>query len=405
MKSIFFLLFILSCTHLQDKNEDNLLVRCGYLLDPVNMVWVKDQIVLIRNGKVIELNPAAIPPGIRKIDYSTNYIIPGLVDAHSHVFLNDPTMGDDFSKGLLAFLNKTKKEERLKLGESRLNSLAWSGFTTVRDLGNMGTIRRDELPKSGANIFSSGAGYTPGNGQFPPGIKDSFGEYLQLKENFPEAFSFDLVKLYADEEPNHVFADQEIFTEWVKAAHAKGLNVSAHAILKQGIRIAIAGNADTLEHGTEITASGLHEMKKKGIIFVPTYAEVLFLRPELKKFKTANIVEVTAKTCHNIRTASRMGVRIAFGSDNYFSLEENKISFGEGTLEILLAYRKCGLSPMEILKIATANGAETISSSHPSGKVIVGSSADFIVLGENPGKNLEELRRPVAVYLKGQKIR
>ncbi len=372
-------------------------MKCGYLLDSTNMTWLKDQTILIRDGKIVELNPLRIPPGTRKLDYSSHYIIPGLIDAHSHVFLNDPTMGQDFSKGLLEFLNKTSKEERIKLGKKRLNSLAWSGFTTVRDLGNMGTIRREELPKSGANIYTSGAGFTPDAGQFPAGTKDSFGEYLPLKGNFPSEYSFDLVKIYADEEPNPIIADQKIFSEWVKAARAKGLKVSAHAILRKGIKVAIAGNVDTIEHGTEIKASDLHEMKKKGIIFVPTYAEVLFKKPEFKLN--------AEKTCHNIRTASRMGVKIAFGSDNYFSLEEKKISFGEGTLDILLAYRRCGLTPMEILKIATSNASETISSSSMAGKISIGSSGDFIVLKENPGVNLEELKRPIAVYLRGQKIR
>ncbi len=397
MKALLLFVLIFSCAHLQDKTQEDLLVKCGFLLDSVNMIWLKDQTVLIRDGKVIEINPVTIPPGTRKLDYSQNYIIPGLIDAHSHVFLDDPTMGDDFSRGLLAFLNKTTKEERLKLGETRLNSLAWSGFTTVRDLGNMGRIRREELPKSGAHIYSSGAGFTPGIGQFPPGTIDSFGEYLSLKGSFPTEYSFDLVKMYADEEPNLSFADQKIFTEWVQAARAKGLKVSAHAILKRGIQIAINANADTIEHGTEISASGLHQLKKKGIIFVPTYAEVLFHKPDLKKD--------AEKICHNIRTANRMGVKMAFGSDNFFSLEGRKMNFGEGTLEILLAYRKCGLSAMEVLKIATSNAAETISSAPTGGILAPGYSGDFIVLKENPGVNLEELKRPVAVFLRGQKIR
>ncbi len=403
----FFLIFflILSCSHLTEKDGEDILVKCGHLLDPVNMSWLKDQSILIRNGRVVEINPQSIPSGTRKLDYSDNYIIPGLVDAHSHVFLNDPTMGRDFSEGLLKFTKTNSKKERLKLGEDRLNSLAWSGFTTVRDLGNMGAIRRDELPKSGARIYSSGPGFTPGNGQFPPGAIDGAGEYLPLKGQFPETFSFDLVKLYADEEPNPVIADKKTFTAWVKAARARNLKVSAHGILREGIKVAIAGNADTIEHGTEISASMLHEMKKKGIIFVPTYAEILFNRPELKKYKTSYVDEVTLKTCHNIRTASRMKVKLAFGSDNYFSLENDKISFGEGTLEILLSYRNCGLSPMEILRIATSGASETFSNDNTIGKITPGGFADFIVLTGNPGVHLDELKKPLAVYMLGKKIR
>ena len=405
MKFILILILLLSCSHLPDKGSEDLLIRCGHLLDPVNMTWLKNQSVLIRNGKVFEINPPVIPPGTRKLDYSEYFVIPGLVDAHTHVFLNDPTMGRDFSEGLLKFIKTTSRKERLKLGEARLNSLAWSGFTTVRDLGNMGSIKPEEFPQSGAKIYSSGPGFTPAEGQFPPGSKDETGEYLPLKGTFPEGFSFDLVKLYADEEPNPVIADQKTFTSWVKAARDKKLKVSAHAILQDGIKVAIAGNADSIEHGTEISPSMLHAMKKKGIIFVPTYAEVLFLKSALKKFRTSYVDEVTMKTCHNIRTASRMRVKLAFGSDNYFSLEDENISFGEGTLEVLLSYRNCGLSPMEILKIATSGAAETISSNNFIGRITPGSSGDFIVLKGNPAENLEELKRPAAVYLQGRKIR
>lgn len=405
MKFLLLLSAILACTHMKDPQSEYLAVKCGHVFDPVSLSWYDHQTLLIKAGKIVEWNPVVLPAGTRKIYYDNRYVIPGLIDAHTHVFLEDPTMGSDFSRGLLTFIMKTDKPARLKIGEKRLRALLHAGFTTVRDLGNSANFTHSEFPRTGPRIFTSGPAFAPEHGQLPPGNGEGAKEYLSLTGNFPQEFGFDLVKLYADEEPNKKIASQKIFSAWVKAAHERNLPVASHAIFSRAIKVAIGAGTDTLEHGSEVSVADLRAMKKKHIIFVPTNAEILFLRPELLKYKVHDTEMVTSRNCRNIRSAKKTGVKVAFGSDNYFSLENDGLDFGRATLEILLSYRDCGMTPAEILRAATATAGETMGARTSAGFLSTGSPADFIVLEKNPLEDLTILRSPAAIFYEGKQVR
>lgn len=400
--SALLLLLLLSCAGLSDKRGP-VAIHCGHLFDAEKGIWLRRQTLLIQDGVIISVNPTRLPAGVREIDYSEAYVIPGLIDAHTHVFLEDPTYTADFAGGLKKFMETHTDVRRKEIGEKRLKSLLQSGFTSVRDLGNQGGIELSAVNREGARLFSSGPGYSPRDGQLPPGTSDQLliKEYRNLSDELPLKFGFDLVKVYADEDPNPSVARVEDIRKWVSWAHENKLKVAGHAILKPGIDVAIEAGVDSLEHGSFATKTHLRKMRKKGIVFVPTYADSLLLLPSLKSLRKPHTKEISDRTCSNIRSAKESGVTMAFGSDNYFSTDNWGISFGEGTLEILLGYRNCGLTPDEILQAATFTAARTMGKEGSVGSLREGAFADFVVLRENPSEDIDRLRKPVAVYLNG----
>lgn len=399
---LFFLLF--SCSTVPTNHPKFTVVKCGFVFDSKSGAWIKDQTLLIRNGIISEVNPKSIPSGALVLDYSKQYVIPGLIDAHTHVFLDDPTFTKEFAQGLLDFVQKTSDQQRTELGRARLKSLLQSGFTSVRDLGNNGDVAVSSV-NEGSRIYSSGDGFSPQFGQFPQGTAEKiiWKEYRPLTK-LPEDFPYDLVKVYADEEPNYSFADQKTLNHLVHEAHKRKLKVAAHGILKEGIERAINANVDSLEHGSEISDDQLRSLSKKDIILVPTYADVLLSLPLLKKYKISQTDEVVNRNCGNIKRALSYKVPLAFGSDNYFSFEKENLSFGEATLEILLAYEKCGMNPLQLLRASTFEAARTMGKEKVVGQITIGAHADFIVLKNNPSESLKELKTPYAIYQDGKKV-
>jgi imidazolonepropionase-like amidohydrolase len=400
--STLLLLLLLSCAGLSEK-KGAVAIHCGHLFDSEKGIWLKRQTLLIQDGVIVAVNPPRLPGEVKEIDYSQEYIIPGLIDAHTHVFLEDPTFTADFAMGLQKFMETHSDESRKLIGENRLRSLLHSGFTSVRDLGNQGGLELSSVKQDGARLFSSGPGFSPRDGQLPAGAPAQLlrKEYRSLSDEVPQNFRFDLVKVYADEDPNPHVARIEDIRKWVNWAHQHNLKVAGHAILKPGIDVAINAGVDSLEHGSFATQSHLQKMKEKGIIFVPTNADSLFLLPSLNFLAKPHTRDVTNRNCKNIHMARKTGVALAFGSDNYFSTEKWGVSFGSGTLEILLGYKNCGLAPLEILQAATFVAAKTMGKEKIVGSLSEGAFADLVVLPGNPSEDIELLRKPVAVYLNG----
>lgn len=378
----------------------------GKLFDSEKAKWVNNQVLLVRDDKIIDINPRKIPEKAEIHDWKNFYVIPGLIDSHTHLFLNDPTYSRNFAKGLFQFVTTTSKAERQSLGLARSASMLKSGFTSVRDLGNDGGLQIKGLESEKTpRLFTSGKGFAPKDGQFPAGTSRKIleQEYSPLKGEPLIQKNSDFVKLYADEEPNPAITPPELLKKWVKHAHDKNMKVAVHAIFPLAIDNTIAAGADTLEHGYSITETQLKLMASKKMIFVPSNANFL-LKDFPREEGLRGLDEHLDKFCSNISLADKIGVEVAFGSDNYFSLEFKGKSFGEATLECLLHYHACGLSSAKTLQAATFTAAKTLGKEKQVGTLKPGSFADMIVLKKDPLKNINELKTPVKVLKSGNEV-
>lgn len=385
----------------------DLIVKAGHVFDPVTGQWKKNQQLYIKSGKISSITEVTKENNQKVIDLGGFYLVPGLIDAHTHLFLADPTFEQDFSKGLLQFVTSTSLKDRKLLGEKRARSLLMQGFTAVRDLGNDGRLNEHDV-SSDLRIYSSGPGYVPKWGQFPPGTPDKIilQEYERLNANtFKQLDDFKqkTVKIYADEEPNETLTSPEVLRKWVKKAHENNLKVAVHGILPEAIQAAIDAKADSLEHGTALNESQMKQMAAQKMVWVPSMGSKVLTRPELKAIKPHHVSKELDLICSKILKARDMGVKMAFGSDNYFSLEKFKINFGESTMEALLFLSECHVSSSEILQMATLHAAELIGDKS-LGDLKVGSYADFAVYKKDPLKDLSVLKNPYKVFKAGQEV-
>lgn len=373
-------------------------------------IWVNSQVLHEKNGKIIRMNPKTLPPKAEVHDFKTSYCLPGLIDSHTHLFISDLSYSKDFTKGSAEFIKATSLADRKKLGLERAHSLLRHGFTSLRDLGNDGGIDVRNLESEVTpHLFSSGKGFAPLLGQLPTGTPDKilqqeYGILAGGPEEKLKNFEFDLLKLYADEDPNPTVTDVKLLKAWVEYGKKKGLKVAVHGIFRASIENALQTDADTLEHGNEITTDQLKRLKKKKMIFVPSNSNALLI-DQATSMNLIGVKEQFDQYCRNVKEAAKEGVEIAFGSDNYFSLEKQNVSFGEMTLKALIRSSNCGLSPAGVLRSATYTAAKTMAKENDLGILKEGATLDMVVLERDPLRNLNELLTPKKVFKSGFEVK
>ncbi len=407
-KVIFWILIISFICFEKNAYSQDVLVKAGHVFDPVTGSWLHGQLLEIKSGKIKAISKIKKENKQKVIDLGDYYIVPGLIDAHTHLFLSDPTFEKDFSKGLLEFVSKTSLKDRIALGERRGHSLLMKGFTAVRDLGNSGRIDPRMIRKPTPRIYSSGPGHVPKWGQFPPGTSEKIilQEYERLSPEVIKRldnFNHATVKLYADEEPNHTLTSPEVLKEWVSRAHANNLKVAVHGILPKAIQAAIDAKADSLEHGTNLDEVQMKQMASQKMYWVPSTGSKILTRPELTEIRPHHVSQELSLICSKIPKAKETGVELVFGSDNYFSLEKFGIDFGESTMEALIFLSECKVSPVDILRMATLHAGELIGDK-ALGDLKFGSYADFVVYKKDPLNDLAILKSPYKVFKAGQEV-
>lgn len=375
--------------------------KVGYLFDSQNALWQKDQVLVVKNGVIVEKNPHSIDKSLKIIDLSTKWVLPAFIDAHSHLFLFDSTFSHDFSLGLKNWVNKNK-DEKIKLAQRRSRQMREVGFTLARDLGNQGQVGISDLKNiQEIKIVSSGAGFVPLYGQLAPSSSKELAiEYRQIPQGY-QNHPYSLVKLYADEEPNHHFANIDDLKKMISKAHQDHKLVAVHAILQKGIDLALESGADTLEHGTFMTPEQLKKLATTTMIFVPTNAQALFLNPKRKSYYHEDTLKEFKRNCYNVKQAHRLGVPIAFGSDHYFDFPGEH--YGQNLIEILQSFGQCGLRNNDLLKMITFTAAHT-QNQYRVGKLDSGYLADFNVYEKSPAMDLNNLLKIHSIYRNGKPV-
>ena len=404
MKSSIFL--IIFCFLGNKVLAQDLLVRGGLVLDPAEGKW-KRQDLLIEKGKIVSHDPKKITQKVSSLDLENHFIIPGLIDSHTHIFLEDPTNGHDFAQGLLKFYKTHTHSQRINLGKKRSLSLLKMGFSAIRDLGNDGGNDVLGVGRDGVRVFSSGPGYTPKLGQFPSGTPKEiiFKEYSSMDEyslKLLKNHKFRTLKLYADEDPNPTITPLPLLKKWVERGKELGFRIAIHAILSSSIQNALDVKTDSLEHGTHLTEKQLKQMALQKTVWVPSTGPKILLDDRFKDIRPHHVSHELKLICSMIPIAHKLGVTMAFGSDYYYSLEKD-FSFGEATMEALLYFHECGLPSIEVLRMATIHGAKLIGD-NALGNLNPGSYADFVVYKDDPIKNLSVLKTPFKVFKNGAEI-
>jgi imidazolonepropionase-like amidohydrolase len=392
-------------------------VRAGWLVDPAAGTATANQSLLIEDGRIRAVGSRLdVPPGAQVIDLSSRYVLPGLIDVHTHLCLSVKTKGgnglNDLLKALLSSTLLETNGRRALMGVVNAREMLASGFTTVRDVGNAGNYADTDLRRSieegwipGPTVINAGRIIAPLGGQYhhlQPERPD-MGEPEYLYADTPDEmrravrknvlYGAKVIKIVVDDQP-YLYSVEDVRTLVAEAARA-GMKVAAHCATDAGARIATEGGVASVEHAYDATTETLELMKRKGVFLVGTD----FTRTAAHEM---GMDDYHARVVARLRRARAVGVPIAFGTDVVFPMAgETRGTLSSAFVE---SFQEAGFPAPEILRTMTTSAARLLGMEKERGNLRPGAAADLVATEGNPLVDASALRHVSFVMKAGQVV-
>jgi imidazolonepropionase-like amidohydrolase len=400
-------------------------IRAARLFDGRSDTLTSDAVVLVQGGRITAAGARlAVPAGAEMIDLGDATILPGFIDAHTHV---TDESSDDWNGDLVAGLRRTVPEATLRAAEFARRTLM-AGFTTVRDVGAADYIDvglRNAIangvalgPRMLVAVHALGArgGHCDTTG-FPyerfgpePGIASGIAsgpEQFRDAVRFQVKYGADVIKVCATggvlslgDDVGAPQLTQAELDALVEESHRLGRRTAAHAHGAEGAKVAIRAGIDSIEHGSFLDDAAVRMMKEKGTYLVPTLmaGEYAGGRKATRKYPP----EIAAKALQALdgrssafKRAIGAGVKIAFGTDSGVS------PHGRNAEEFALLVEH-GLTPAAALR-TSATAAALLGVDRITGTIEAGKEADIVGVPGNVLQNITATER-VRFVMKGGKI-
>lgn len=372
----------------------------GVALVNANVVNVRDgrvatgQTVVLRNGRIESIGAAAAPAGVRAIDLKGKYVLPGLIDAHTHA--------DNFA----AFHRALE-----------------SGVTTVRSAGvsHYVDVGFHQLVKSGAvagpDVVTAGYHVRPQIAReaflSDPQYADLMSgvttiEKMRRAVQMNLAHGVDWIKILATERAGTADTDprKQVYTEEeiraiVQEAATKNAPVEAHAHGDEGAMAAVKAGVRSIEHGTYLSDATLQEMKARGTYLDPTYTTVIDLAEPGGDYDDPALQirgqHMLPRLRDMVIRAHKLGVLIVAGTDTGYG-PKSLTRIGQEVTHFV----EMGFTPLEALQSATIRSAEMLRLEKSVGVVEAGYEADLIAVEKNPLDNITTVQDPLLVISNGR---
>lgn len=397
-------------------------IRAAHLLDTTTGAWLADRRILVAaDGRVEAVLPpdATGPDGARSLALPDGWVIPGLIDCHSH------QVGDIEGAGVPATTTSSAQEALVGVRNARATLAA--GFTSVRDVGTyrafVDVALRDAIDAGwtpGPRMQCAGAYVTlPGGGGAVTGLAADvvlpadlrFGEVrtpddVRDRVRALVAGGADLIKLIVTgavltrgTRPDVVELDAAMIEAAVDEAARHGVFVAAHAHGTEGIKVAIRGGVRSIEHGSLLDDEGIDLMVANGTWLVADIYDGDWIAAEGERAgwpaeTMAKNAATTQAQREGFAKAVQAGVRIAFGTDSgVYPHGMNAIQFGYQV--------RHGQTPLEAIRSATTAAAALMGWEDRVGSLAPGRFADLVVLPADPLVDIDVLRTPLAVVKGG----
>jgi imidazolonepropionase-like amidohydrolase len=399
-------------------------IRAANLIDGVAAQPRHNVLVVIRGHKIQSVSEGGKPPaGATIITLGPEVtVLPGLIDTHTHIFLQGEDPAED---GYDAQLLKHPYSFRAARATVSVRRALEQGFTTLRDVETEGAGYGDVGIKEAIN-----AGYIPGprlfvvtraistTGGYPlegynPDIVVPKGAQIgdgpvELRKIAREQLDHgaDWIKVYmthrswADKEGNLV--SQPTLTEEelkavVNEAHGWQKKVACHVYGGIGLRRALDGGCDSIEHGLDLDDNALTQMQMQGTWLVPTLAVYYYdNEPENTPGGKRDRARIKAHEA-SFKKALKLGIKIAFGTD------VGGFSWNDPIAQEFGYMVKFGMTPMDAIKSATSRAAELLDMQGELGVIAPGALADVVAVNGDPLANIDALKN-VGFVMKDGKV-
>ncbi|WML32827.1 amidohydrolase family protein [Clostridium sp. OS1-26] len=418
-------------------NKNYAFINCniidGSLDEPKNnmVILINDKGIIHKIGNRYEIE---IPSNYEIVDIENKYVMPGLINAHVHLFSSGKPLkaaaNDRQQKVIFKLLNTKLGKGFLKhrMKSNAINALN-SGVTTIRCVGDF--LYKDVEIKEdidsnkylGPNLIVSGhmISITGGHGSpYLSIISDSPWEGRKcVRKNIKNGVDFIKICVTGGVTDGKAVGQAgrlEMTEEEVSAicdeAHKNGFLVAAHVESKEGLRIALRGGVDTIEHGAEMDDEiiSLFKDNPKALrgysALIPTFHAAIPTSvldeniTKINEITKQNSLIVYNGMINCVKQALENDIKIGLGTDASMAYVTHYNTWRE--LEYLIRY--IGITPKQAIYHATKSNAEILGIDNYTGSIDIGKNADLVVLDENPLRNIRVLSKPSMVVIKGNVI-